>query len=104
MIENLNKLDTEQIVLATEQIVSYALQSGLIKVKNDIAEITWEDIKQLKLGINKTPFSLRVKMEEDGTVTPTVLFNFNNTSINLDHIDSAINNAIQDYESRIKES
>lgn len=94
-MEDLSELDKEQIV-------SYALQSGLIKIKNDIAEITWEDIKQLKLSIAKTPFSLRVKMEEDGTVTPTVLVNFNNTSTNLNRIDSAINTAIQDYESRTK--
>lgn len=84
--------------LDEKEIVSYALKSGLIKVKNDIAEITWEDIKQLKLGIGKIPFSVRVKMEDDGTVTPTVLFKFGSSNINSELINSEIDDAIQKYE------
>lgn len=90
-MENLSDLDEKEII-------SYALKSGLVKVKNDIAEITWEDIKQLKLGIGKTPFSVRVKMEDDGTVTPTVMFKFGSSKISSEIIISEIDDAIQEYE------
>ena len=84
--------------LDEKEIIGYALKSGLVKVKNDIAEITWEDIKQLKLGVGKTPFSVRVKMEDDGTVTPTIMFQFGSSNINSKIIDSKIDDAIQEYE------
>ena len=84
--------------LDEKEIIGYALKSGLVKVKNDIAEITWEDIKQLKLGVGKTPFSVRVKMEDDGTVTPTIMLQFGSSNINSKIIDSKIDDAIQEYE------
>lgn len=94
-MEDLNDLDKEKIT-------QYVLRTGLVKAEIKNIELTWEDLQQLHIQVKNNSLGVRVKIEEDGSITPTLTFDTRKLNSNIHNIDHEIEIALQKYDQSTK--
>jgi hypothetical protein len=57
-----------------EDIINIAAKAGYLKAKTDIGEIKLNSYNSIEIQPNGTPFGAKVKVEKDGSITPTLTF------------------------------
>ena len=57
-----------------EQALDAIAATGLLKASTPLGEIKLRSSQEVELQPNGTPFGVRIKKEDDGTITPTLLF------------------------------
>ena len=57
-----------------KEIVDILAKSGFIKVENDKVEVSLESANTLNIQPKKNVFGLKVTVEEDNSITPTLTF------------------------------
>lgn len=81
-----------------KDIVDIAAKAGYLKVESDIGEIKLNSYNQIEIQPKGTPFGSKIKVEENGNVTPTLTFDTKKLkepkkSINAEQIlDDALEN------------
>jgi hypothetical protein len=91
MKEDLNELDRKKIV-------QYALKSGLIKTGVGTVDLTWEDLKQINVQLKNNPLGIRLRIEDDGTITPMLTFDTKKLKSKQNRTNDAIETALKNYE------
>lgn len=81
-----------------KDIVDIAAKAGYLKVESDIGEIKLNSYNQIEIQPKGVPFGSKIKVEENGNVTPTLTFDTKKLkepkkSINAEQIlDDALEN------------
>jgi hypothetical protein len=57
-----------------EDIVNIAARTGYLKVDTEIGEIKLNSYNQVEIQPKGTPFGAKVKVESDGSISPTLTF------------------------------
>ncbi len=57
-----------------KDIVDIAAKAGYLKVENDTAEIKLNSYNEIEVQPKGTIFGAKIKVEEDGSITPTLTF------------------------------
>jgi hypothetical protein len=57
-----------------KDIVNLAARAGYLKVETDIGEVKLNSYNQIEVQPKGTPFGAKIKVEEDGSITPTLTF------------------------------
>ncbi len=57
-----------------EDIVNIAARTGYLKVETDIGEVKLNSYNQVEIQPKGTPFGTKLKVEADGSITPTLTF------------------------------
>jgi septum formation topological specificity factor MinE len=57
-----------------KDVVDILAKSGFIKAENDKVEVSLESVNTLNIQLKKNIFGLKVTVEEDNSITPTLTF------------------------------
>ncbi len=57
-----------------KDIVDIAAKAGYLKVENDTVEIKLNSYNEIEVQPKGTIFGAKIKVEEDGSITPTLTF------------------------------
>jgi hypothetical protein len=82
-----------------EDIVDIAAKAGYLKVKTDIGDIKLNSHNSVEIQPKGTPFGAKVKVENDGSVTPTLTFDTKKLREPKKNIDTnkMLDDAIDDF-------
>ena len=82
-----------------EDIINIAAKAGYLKAKTDIGEIKLNSYNSVELQPNGTPFGAKVKVENDGSVTPTLTFDTKKLREPKKNIDAKqmLDDALEDF-------
>ena len=92
-------MSIENLPEEPEEIVDIAAKAGYLKVKTDIGDIKLNSHNQIEVQPKGTPFGAKVKVENDGSVTPTITFDtkkLREPKMNID-TNKMLNDAIDDF-------
>ena len=67
-------MSIENLPEEPEDIVDIAAKAGYLKVETDIGDIKLNSHNQIEVQPKGTPFGAKVKVEENGNITPTLTF------------------------------
>ncbi len=82
-----------------EDIANIAAKAGYLKVKTGIGDIKLNSYNQVEIQPKGTIFGAKIKVEEDGSITPTLTFDtkkLRNTNERFDSED-AVDQALNDF-------
>lgn len=57
-----------------EQAIDAIASTGLLKASTPLGEVKLRSSQEIELQPANTPFGLRIKKEDNGTITPTIVF------------------------------
>lgn len=82
-----------------EDIVDIAAKSGYLKVQTDLGEIKLNSHNSVEIQPKGTPFGAKVKVNNDGSVTPTLTFDTKKLREPKKNIDTKkmLDDAIDDF-------
>lgn len=82
-----------------EEIVDIVAKAGYLKVKTDIGDIKLNSHNSVEIQPKGTPFGAKVKVENDGSLTPTITFDTKKLREPKKNIDTnkMLNDAIDDF-------
>jgi hypothetical protein len=92
-------MSIENLPQEPEEIIDIAARAGYLKVKTDIGDIKLNSHNSVEIQPKGTPFGAKVKVENDGSVTPTITFDtkkLREPKKNID-TDKMLNDAIDDF-------
>ena len=83
----------------SEEIIDIIAKAGYLKVETELGEIKLNSHNSVEIQPKGTPFGAKIKVEENGTVTPTLTFDSKklrepSKKINAKEI---LDQAIEDY-------
>lgn len=83
-----------------DEVVDILAKSGYLKVENDKVKISLESSDTINIQPTGTIFGAKIKVEEDGSITPTVTFDTKKTREKgkFTPPDKIVDNAIDDWE------
>jgi hypothetical protein len=92
-------MSIENLPEEPEEIVDIVAKSGYLKVKTDIGDIKLNSHNSVEIQPKGTPFGAKVKVENDGSVTPTITFDTKKLREPKKNIDTnkMLNDAIDDF-------
>ena len=92
-------MSIENLPEEPEDIVDIAAKAGYLKVKTDIGDIKLNSHNSVEIQPKGTPFGAKVKVENDGSVTPTITFDTKKLREPKKNIDTnkMLNDAIDDF-------
>jgi hypothetical protein len=67
-------MSIENLPEEPEDIVDIAAKAGYLKVKTDIGDIKLNSHNSVEIQPKGTPFGAKVKVEDNGNITPTITF------------------------------
>lgn len=67
-------MSIENLPEEPEDIIDIAAKAGYLKVETDIGDIKLNSHNQIEVQPKGTAFGAKVKVEENGTITPTITF------------------------------
>jgi len=67
-------MSIENLPQETEEIIDIAARAGYLKVKTDIGDIKLNSHNSVEIQPKGTPFGAKVKVNNDGSLTPTLTF------------------------------
>ena len=65
-------MSIENLPQETEEIIDIAARAGYLKVKTDIGDIKLNSHNSVEIQPKGTPFGAKVKVNNDGSLTPTL--------------------------------
>lgn len=82
-----------------EDIVDIAAKAGYLKVKTDIGDIKLNSHNSVEIQPKGTPFGAKIKVENDGSVTPTLTFDTKKLREPKKNIDAKqmLDDALEDF-------
>lgn len=82
-----------------EDIIDIAAKSGYLKVETDIGEIKLNSHNSIEIQPKGTPFGAKIKVEDNGSVTPTLTFDTKKLRGPKKNIDTKkmLDDAINDF-------
>lgn len=82
-----------------KDIVNIAAKTGYLKVETDIGDIKLNSYNEVELQLKKNPFGAKIKVNEDGSVTPTLTFDTKKLRDPKKTIDpkSIVDDALKDF-------
>lgn len=82
-----------------KDIVNLAARVGYLKVETDIGEVKLNSYNQIEVQPKGTPFGAKIKVEQDGSITPTLTFDTKKLRDPKKHIDpkSILDDALEDF-------
>lgn len=81
------------------EIVDILARTKILKVEDETGSITLEAHNQVNVQPKGTPFGAKLKLESDGSVTPTLTFDTKKMRPVIKKTDpkQALDNALEDY-------
>jgi hypothetical protein len=82
-----------------EEIVDIAAKAGYLKVENELGEIKLNSHNSVEIQPKGTPFGAKVKVNNDGSITPTLTFDTKKLREPKKNIDTKqlLDDAIDDF-------
>jgi len=82
-----------------KKIVDIIAKAGYLKASNDKLEVSLESHNTLNIQPKKNIFGAKIKVEENGTITPILTFDTKKLRDNSNKTDpkDAIDNALDDF-------
>jgi hypothetical protein len=92
-------MSIENLPEEPEEIVDIAAKAGYLKVKTDIGDIKLNSHNSVEIQPKGTPFGAKVKVENDGSVTPTLTFDTKKLREPRKNIDAKqmLDDALEDF-------
>ena len=92
-------MSIENLPEEPEEIVDIAAKAGYLKVKTDIGDIKLNSHNSVEIQPKGTPFGAKVKVENNGTVTPTLTFDTKKMREPKKQIDAKkmLDDALEDF-------
>jgi len=92
-------MSIENLPEEPEEIVEIAAKAGYLKVKTDIDDIKLNSHNSVEIQPKGTPFGAKVKVENDGSVTPTLTFDTKKLREPRKNIDAKqmLDDALEDF-------
>jgi hypothetical protein len=82
-----------------EEIIDIAAKAGYLKVDTELGEIKLNSHNSMEIQPKGTPFGAKVKVENDGSVTPTITFDTKKLRDPKKNIDTKqmLDDALEDF-------
>ena len=82
-----------------EEIIDIAAKAGYLKVKTELGDIKLNSHNSVEIQPKGTPFGAKVKVENDGSVTPTLTFDTKKLREPKRNIDAKqmLDDALEDF-------
>ena len=82
-----------------EEIVDIAAKAGYLKVKTELGDIKLNSHNSVEIQPKGTPFGAKVKVENNGSVTPTITFDTKKLRDPKKNIDAKqmLDDALEDF-------
>ena len=92
-------MSIENLPEEPEEIVDIAAKAGYLKVKTDIGDIKLNSHNSVEIQPKGTPFGAKVKVENDGSITPTLTFDTKKMREPKKNIDAKqmLDDALEDF-------
>ena len=92
-------MSIENLPEEPEDIVDIAAKAGYLKVKTDIGDIKLNSHNSVEIQPKGTPFGAKVKVENDGSVTPTITLDTKKLRDPKKNIDAKqmLDDALEDF-------
>jgi hypothetical protein len=82
-----------------KDLVNIAARAGYLKVDTEIGDIKLNSYNEVEVQPDGTPFGAKVRVEQDGSITPTLTFDTKKLRDPKKHIDpkSIVDSALEDF-------
>jgi hypothetical protein len=92
-------MSIENLPEEPEEIVDIAAKAGYLKVETDIGEIKLNSHNQIEIQPEGTLFGAKIKVEENGNITPTLTFDTKKMREPKKKIDAKqmVDDALEDF-------
>ena len=92
-------MSIENLPEEPEDIVDIAARAGYLKVQTDIGDIKLNSHNSFEVQPKETPFGARIKVEQDGNITPTLTFDTKKLREPKKNIDAKqmLDDALEDF-------
>jgi hypothetical protein len=92
-------MSIENLPEEPEEIIDIVAKAGYLKVKTDIGDIKLNSHNSVEVQPKGTPFGAKVKVENDGSITPTLTFDTKKLREPKKNIDTnkMLDDAIDDF-------
>ena len=92
-------MSIENLPEEPEDIVDIIAKAGYLKVQTDIGDIKLNSHNSFEVQPKGTPFGAKVKVENDGSVTPTITFDTKKLRDPKKQIDAKkmLDDALEDF-------
>lgn len=82
-----------------KDIINIAAKTGYLNVETDIGDIKLNSYNEVELQLKQNPFGAKIKVNDDGSVTPTLTFDTKKLRDPKKNIDpkSIVDNALEDF-------
>jgi hypothetical protein len=92
-------MSIENLPEEPEEIIDIAAKAGYLKVETDIGDIKLNSHNQIEVQPKGTPFGAKVKVEENGNITPTLTFDTKKMKEPKKKIDAKqmVDDALEDF-------
>jgi hypothetical protein len=82
-----------------KDIINLAARAGYLKVETEIGDINLNSYNQVEIQPKGTPFGAKVKVEQDGSITPTLTFDTKKMRDQKKYIDpkSIVSSALEEF-------
>ena len=92
-------MSIENLPQEPEDIVDIAARTGYLKVDTELGEIKLNSYNQVEIQPKGTPFGAKIKVEENGSITPTLTFDTKKMREPRKNIDTKkiLDDALEDF-------
>jgi hypothetical protein len=92
-------MSIENLPQEPEEIINIAARAGYLKVKTDIGDIKLNSHNSVEIQPKGTPFGAKVKVNNDGSLTPTLTFDTKKLREPKKQIDAKqmLDDALEDF-------
>jgi hypothetical protein len=92
-------MSIENLPQEPEEIIDIAARAGYLKVKTDIGDIKLNSHNSVEIQPKGTPFGAKVKVNNDGSLTPTLTFDTKKLREPKKQIDAKqmLDDALEDF-------
>ncbi len=92
-------MSIENLPEEPEEIIDIAAKAGYLKVDTELGEIKLNSHNSVEIQPKGTPFGAKVKVENDGSVTPTITFDTKKLRDPKKYIDAKqmLDDALEDF-------
>ncbi len=92
-------MSIENLPEEPEDVVNIVAKAGYLNLETDIGDIKLNSYNQIEVQPKGTPFGVKVKVEENGNITPTLTFDTKKMREPKKQIDAKqlLDDALEDF-------
>jgi hypothetical protein len=92
-------MSIENLPQEPEEIIDIAAKAGYLKVKTELGEIKLNSHNSVEIQPKGTPFGAKIKVNNDGSLTPTLTFDTKKLRDPKKNIDAKqiLDDALEDF-------